>query len=374
MPKKDTETLSHDNEEVLDLPDDEFLEQSENTDNTSDEDNVSDETSLEEEGEKDEETTEETSETDTTEETETEEDREDTEETTDNSEDTESNTGKQPDEEEPDNSDESSKDVNYQDFYSKIMKPFKANGKMITPESEEDVVSLMQMGANYVKKMATIKPALKAISSLEKNNIDDDELNYLIDLKNKKPEAIKKFIKDANIDPTEIDLEEDIDYKPSNNLATEEEAIFNDAIKEIQDSEYFDQTKKIVTEMWDSESKERLLKNPDLLKKLNEELELERFDKVQSIVDRERVFGRLNGVSDLDAYIMTVSKLTQESTDKAETPKTEKKVTPVNKTGNKKAAKPSPTKQKPKSVKYTDDEILNMSDEAFLNLEKKKLY
>lgn len=377
--EKDTETLSteEENEEVLDLPDDEFLNQggglSEETEETSEEET--------DEGEENDQTDEETEETTETEEGKTKEDGESTEEESEEDDRDSTESDEDTETEESDDTSESDKDVDYSAFYSKVMKPFKANGKMITPESEEDVVSLMQMGANYVKKMETIKPALKVLSSLEKNEIDNDELNHLIDLKNKNPEAIKKFLKDAEIDPSELDLEEESNYKPSNNLVSDEEAVFNDTVKEIQDSPYFDETKKIVTETWDKESRERLLKNPELLKKLNEELELERFDKVQSIVDRERIFGRLKDVNDLDAYIMTVSKLTQEEqpndskqTDTKSPSKTEKKVTQVNKTGNKKGAKPTPTKSKAKSVKYTDDEILNMSDEAFLKVADKQLY
>jgi hypothetical protein len=379
------ETLSNEEDiKVLNMPDDEFATYTPET-NKATGDESTEETLEEEIVETEEETTttEETTdeevnsddESNSTQEEENKENAEAEEGTGESSENTEQDTESENKEQDVEDNKEP---IKYDEFYRDIMKPFKANGKMITPESKEDVISLMQMGANYVKKMATIKPALKVLSSLEKNNIDEEELNYLIDIKNKNPEAIKKLLKDSKLDMYEFDPEKDIDYKPSNNLATEEEAIFNQTVKEIQDSPHFDTTKRIVTQVWDKGSREKLLKNPDLLVGLHQEIEMERFDKVQSIVDRERTFGRLQGMSDLDAYMVVVNKLVQEETNS--TPVSKPKQEPVQvtqtvtKTVDKSKAKPSPSKASPSKVKYTDEDILNMSDEDFQKLERKKLY
>jgi hypothetical protein len=379
------ETLSNEEDiKVLNMPDDEFATYTPETDKATG-DESTEETLEEEIVETEEETTttEETTdeevnsddESNSTQEEENKENAEAEEGTGESSENTEQDTESENKEQDVEDNKEP---VKYDEFYKDIMKPFKANGKMITPESKEDVISLMQMGANYVKKMATIKPALKVLSSLEKNNIDEEELNFLIDIKNKNPEAIKKLLKDSKLDMYEFDPEKDIDYKPSNNLATEEEAIFNQTVKEIQDSPHFDTTKRIVTQVWDKGSREKLLKNPDLLVGLHQEIEMERFDKVQSIVDRERTFGRLQGMSDLDAYMVVVNKLVQEETNS--TPVSKPKQEPVQvtqtvtKTVDKSKAKPSPSKASPSKVKYTDEDILNMSDEDFQKLERKKLY
>lgn len=369
---------------VLSMPDDEFATYTPETDKATDDEGTK-ETLEEEIVETEEETTttEETTdeevnsddESNSTQEEENKENAEAEEDTGEVSENTEQDTESEDKEQDVEDNKEP---IKYDEFYKDIMKPFKANGKMITPESKEDVVSLMQMGANYVKKMATIKPALKVLSSLEKNGIDEEELNYLIDIKNKNPEAIKKLLKDSKIDMYEFDPEKDIDYKPSNNLATEEEAIFNQTVKEIQDSPHFDTTRKIVTQVWDRDSREKLLKSPELLVGLHQEIEMERFDKVQSIVDRERTFGRLQGISDLDAYMTVVNNLVREESNN--TPVSKPKQEPeqvtkiVSKTVDKSKAKPSPSKASPSKVKYTDEDVLNMSDEDFQKLERKKLY
>jgi formylmethanofuran dehydrogenase subunit D len=83
-------------------------------------------------------------------------------------------------------------------------------------------------------------------------------------------------------------------------------------------------------------------------------------------------------MSDLDAYMVVVNKLVQEETNS--TPVSKPKQEPVQvtqtvtKTVDKSKAKPSPSKASPSKVKYTDEDILNMSDEDFQKLERKKLY
>jgi hypothetical protein len=255
------------------------------------------------------------------------------------------------------------------------MKPFKANGKLITPENPDDVVSLMQMGSNYVKKKSTLKPSLKVLKTLEKAGVDEETLNFLIDVKNKNPEAIKKLLKDAEIDPMELDIDS-LNYKPSNNIVSESEAIFDDTVSEIQDSPKFEVTKEIVTKVWDKESRKKIADNPTLLLQLHEEVEMDRFDKVQAIVDRERLFGRLNGVSDIDAYIHVVKNLTsKEVAEPVKTVATDKVIKkPVDNTISKKAAQPISKKSETKSVKYSDEDILNMDDSDFLKLQGKQLY
>ena len=59
--------------------------------------------------------------------------------------------------------------------YNKIMAPFKANGKMIELRSPEEAVSLMQMGANYTRKMQELQPHRKTLLMLQDNNLLDAE-------------------------------------------------------------------------------------------------------------------------------------------------------------------------------------------------------
>ena len=53
------------------------------------------------------------------------------------------------------------KEFDYESAYKKVSEPFKANGVDIQVKEPDDIVRLMQMGANYQKKMSQLKPHLK---------------------------------------------------------------------------------------------------------------------------------------------------------------------------------------------------------------------
>lgn len=280
----------------------------------------------------------------------------------------------------PDKESDTEDTLDYKEAYKKIMSPFKANGKEIVPESEEDVIALMQMGANYTKKMAMLKPNLKTVKTLEQAGIDSERLNFLIDLHNKNPEAVKKLISDTDIDPLELDTEEKVDYQPTDHAVSDEEVVFDTVVSELSESEHFGKTRDIVTKVWDDESKRAIAGNPTLLKQLHEEVQMDRYDKVQGIIDRERMFGRLDGVPDIKAYIDIVTKMTQEETPTADTkPSTKKattkpKIDPSVAANKKKAAKTTHSTKQSDKAAYTEDELMSMDDEQFEKLSKKGLF
>ena len=88
--------------------------------------------------------------------------------------------------------------VDYKAEYDRLVAPFKANGREITVKSVDDAIALMQMGANYNKKMSALKPNLKLMKLLENNGLlDETKIGFLIDLEKKNPDAINKLIKDS---------------------------------------------------------------------------------------------------------------------------------------------------------------------------------
>jgi hypothetical protein len=191
----------------------------------------------------------------------------------------------------------------YKEAYEAIFAPFKANGKEMRVDSIEDVRTLMQMGANYNKKMAALKPNLKVVKLLEKNNLlDEGKLNFLIDLQNKKPDAISKLIKDTGVDPLDINLDNAESYVPTNYTVSDKEVELDGILAEIRDTESFNTTADIISNKWDGESKKILYENPQLIRFINSHVSNGIFDKVSSIVERERILGRLTGISDIEAY------------------------------------------------------------------------
>lgn len=193
--------------------------------------------------------------------------------------------------------------VNYKAEYEKVLAPFRANGKDIKVDSIDDAISLMMMGANYNKKMAGLKPVMKLVKMLENNGLTDEtQLSYLIDLSKKNPEAIRKLVKDSGIDPLEIDTENPTEYRPNTYTVNDNEVELDAVLDEIRDSTSFKDTIEIISNKMDDSSKKVLLATPSLIKTINEHVAAGIYAKISSVIESERMLGRLTGLSDLEAY------------------------------------------------------------------------
>ena len=262
-------------------------------------------------------------------------------------------------------------EVDYKSIYEQVFKPFKANGKEITPKSVEDIISLMQMGANYTKKMQLMAPMKKIVQSLDNAKIDEQELNFLIDVSKGDKEAIKQLLIKHKIDPLEIDLDGDNTYSPRNNIASDEDVEFNDTLMDIHDS--LPRIQEILNNTWDDNSKKAILKDPRLMRALHEEVQMGRFDEVQKRLEAEKTFGRYKGVSDVDAYIDLVSKMEQERMKTKTQPETPTRTESTKKIPDKSKAAPTKGKTSKSSSSLTAKDLLSMSDDEFNKLSERDL-
>jgi hypothetical protein len=183
------------------------------------------------------------------------------------------------------------------------MAPFKAAKREIRLTNTDDARRLMQMGVDYSRKMEEMKPHRRIIKTLEKAGLlDESKLNFLIDLNKKNPEAIKKFLKDSEIDPMDLSLEGESTYKPTDHGVRENELALDEILDEIRGTDAFTRTVDVITNEWDTASRKILLDNPGVIRILNDHMSAGIYDQIASKVAEERVFGRLAGLSDLDAY------------------------------------------------------------------------
>lgn len=193
--------------------------------------------------------------------------------------------------------------VDYKAFYDKLFTPFKANGKEIAVKSVDDAISLMQMGANYNKKMAALKPNLKLMKLLENNGLlSEEKLSYLIDLDKKNPDAINKLVKDSGLDPLDMGADKAGDYKPNTYTVSDHEMELDRVLDEIQVTPTYNQTLDIVSNRWDGASKQVIANTPQLLKVINSHVQTGIYDLISKEIESERMFGRLEGMSDIEAY------------------------------------------------------------------------
>lgn len=186
---------------------------------------------------------------------------------------------------------------------AQLFAPFKANGKDMSVDNVDDAISLMQMGANYTKKMAALKPNLKLMKLLENNGLlSEEKLSFLIDLDKKSPQAISKLLKDSGIDPLDVDVDKVGEYKPNTYTVDDRELALDSVLDEVQGTPTYNQLLDVVSNKWDAPSKQVIADNPQLLKVINGHMASGHYALINSEIERERTFGRLAGLSDLEAY------------------------------------------------------------------------
>lgn len=282
------------------------------------------------------------------------------------------------DEEELEEELDSSEEIDYKAQYEQLLKPFKANGSEMQVENVEEAVKLMQMGANYNKKMTALKPNLRKMKMLENNDLfDEDRLNLMIEVAKGNTDAITKIIKDSNIDPLDLNLEGS-EYTPKNHTVGDNEVDLDEVVSRIQDTESFADTIDIVSSKWDDTSKRSIMTNPTQLEALNNHVANGVYDYVTKEVNRMRALGSLGNLSDLDAYNQVGMKLAGEGKVTVngvvqEVPKTKHtigtkpaKVDKARKDVKKRAASPTRNKGTPQTER--DFDPLKMSDEEFEKL------
>ncbi|QHJ80077.1 MAG: hypothetical protein [Caudoviricetes sp.] len=195
-------------------------------------------------------------------------------------------------------------DFNYKAGYEQLMAPFKANGKMITPRSPEEAISLMQMGANYTRKMQELQPYRKVMLMLQNNGLmDEDKLSYLIDLDKKNPDAIKKLLKDSGTDPLDFNPEEEVKYQAGNHRVTDTEAAFATELDDLKSTPEGQATLGVISQTWDDASKDALFNNRGLLQTIQAQRENGIYDIITNEVSRLRMLGQVpNGMPFIQAY------------------------------------------------------------------------
>jgi hypothetical protein len=271
--------------------------------------------------------------------------------------------------------------VDYKAEYERILAPFKANGKEIKVDSVDEAIQLMQMGANYNKKMAALKPSLKILKALESNDLlDEDKINFLIDLGKKNPDAISKLIRDSGIDPLDVDVDGEADYKPNTYTANDKEIELDAVLEEIQDTPAYSQTIDIISNKWDDASRQVLVNNPHIIRLINAQVESGLFEQINQVMEKRRVLGQLGNMSDIEAYKMIGDELfLAQANNPAQAP-VEKPIIkkPAEKKPDPEVAKrkkaAAATKGKPAAKPSADFNPLSMSDEEFEKVLSKQYF
>ncbi len=210
---------------------------------------------------------------------------------------------------------QASDEINYKEFYERVTKPFKANGREIVVTNPDDLITLAQKGTDYVKKMTELKPLKRINKLLQDNGIAEDDLTYLIDLKAKKPEAIAKLLKDSEVDLYQFDVEQGNDYKPVAPTYNEVNEELTNVLDDLEkNSSTFKQTIAVIGQQWDDHSRNFIAQNPNLVRIIDAQIANGAFAKIDTIMQYERAVGRLDGMTDLEAYVAIEKQLAAKQT------------------------------------------------------------
>lgn len=285
--------------------------------------------------------------------------------------DNEEESGNNTPKEKPSKEESSKSDIDYKQVYDEVFKPFKANGKEIKVNSAQEVIQLMQMGANYNKKMAGIKDQLPYLKMLEKNELlDEDKLSYAVDLLSGDKAAIAKLIKDNEIDLYDLDEDTGDSYKPTYKGVSQQEIAVSSAIDDLRDSPSFDRTMEVATGVWDNASQQFIVNNPSVLGVLEQHISNGIFDTVWAEVERLEGIGELAGLNSLEAYKVVGDYLSEQGAfgeaDQSTTQTTKAKEQKREETNRKKQATQKPKGSTRSSSKKDVINPLSLSDEEFM--------
>lgn len=183
--------------------------------------------------------------------------------------------------------------VNYEEFYKTIMSPIKANGKSFQPRTPEEAIRLMQMGANYTQKMQGIAPYRKKIQMLQKANLlEDEKLNFLIDVAQGNPEAIKKLLKDSKVDPLDLDTSSNTNYIPSNHTVSDEEVQIQSIVDDLKSTPEGIETLRQIQGM-DQASLSAISQTPSMMSTLHEQRQNGVYDLIMKEMEHQEALGNI---------------------------------------------------------------------------------
>lgn len=207
-------------------------------------------------------------------------------------------------------------EIDYKAFYESVTKDFKAAGKMMPGVKDPDkFIKALQMATDYALKTAALKPVLKKAKMLE--DVTDEEFSEMLDFRKRNPEVIKKALKEANLDPIDLDLE-NIQYTPQSKIMSDADYEFKETIEKLsqEDAVAFQRTQNIVLNELDDTSKTTVLSNPHILSALQSEVASGRFEKIQAQALQLKAFGGYNNVPDIELYSFIANEMDKQALQK----------------------------------------------------------
>ena len=148
--------------------------------------------------------------------------------------------------------------------------------------------------------------------TLEQKVLLGDNLSYVIDLYQGRPEAVAKLIRDKGIDINSLmpstnefgeTQENTTPYVPNNHKLSEEQVLLTDVLDTLRENNTYDQVNTAV-EKFDQASRLEFTKDPNKLLALESQIKSGLFDQIMEEVQHQRIIDNpaIRGKSDFEVY------------------------------------------------------------------------
>jgi hypothetical protein len=198
----------------------------------------------------------------------------------------------------------------YEDLFKNGIK---ASGIERTVRDPEHLKTLVRIGFSANENNRRIKPYLKQLKSLEQAGVslEDDNLNFLVDVMNGNKDAIKELVKNKlNMEEDELQswYDEDADqkdYVPNDHVMTDSRFQLEEILDEIKTTDTYSKTVDFITSV-DDDGKVLISENPSLVKLLNDDMQSGSFQKAIDEAYFRMDRGLLPKQSILQSYIQVM--------------------------------------------------------------------
>jgi len=255
----------------------------------------------------------------------------------------------------------------------------KASGREIPVSSLEELYSLAAAGFDYTKKTQEIAPFRKAVAMMKDNGISEKDISLYIEAKKGNKDAIATLIKEAGVDPIDLEEEPNTNYQPGAYIPDDSEVRLKEVQAEISRDPEYVTTANVVNNLMDQESQEMMYKDPNLIRGIHEDIKSGAYDQVIPQAEKLRVMD--GGRRPLMEYYIQAAQMVFPPQEKYEPPvhgapnvtqpnvgSQEPNQEVIRKrivdTSRKKAASPTRAKVPPKKVIDVDE----MSDEELMKM------
>jgi hypothetical protein len=180
--------------------------------------------------------------------------------------------------------------IDYKAFYDTINGgDYSYNGKKVNaPDSPEKIIEAINTARSSSVKADSDKKYAPYIVAMKENGLFEDPSKFklALDLVNGDPEAIKKHLKDLDIDPLAIDLDE-VKYEPKTVLKTQVSLDLDDTLQKAEANGYGEKFNGLVSTILDDDvSFDRFSKSPAVRADLHKHMQNGTYDKIMDEMNK----------------------------------------------------------------------------------------